>query len=43
MCKNYASYWELTLAAEKCLKDIGIAEDSIKIYLWAWDRLKRYG
>ena len=33
---------ELTTAASQYLRDLGRAEESIRIYLWAWNRYQKY-
>lgn len=38
----YNTFDELTSAASQYLRDLGRAKESIRIYLWAWNRFGRY-
>lgn len=38
----YRTFDELTSAASQYLRDLGRAKESIRIYLWAWNRFGRY-
>jgi len=38
----YKPFDELTLAASQHLRNMGRSEESIRIYLWAWGRFRKY-
>lgn len=38
----YRPFDELTLAASQYLRSMGRSDESIRIYLWAWSRLRKY-
>ena len=39
---NSKSFEELTSAASHCLQNMGRSASSIRIYLWAWGRFRKY-